>query len=183
MDSQVLEVDTPALRRGTRTSAGRGSTFFLDATQPLTQRGVSLDVDPLTYGAHVRGGPVPPGRVLLSLRVCGHTFARRRPRRGYASALRRRPPRGSTPRASSDKVGHLLLCSRLPSPPSPVATTATATTPHHTTVAAAGQERARAREPAAAMSAPKLGRNPSIRDRVEDTLHAHRNELVALLSK
>ncbi|ONL97874.1 sucrose synthase2 [Zea mays] len=33
------------------------------------------------------------------------------------------------------------------------------------------------------MSAPKLDRNPSIRDRVEDTLHAHRNELVALLSK
>lgn len=35
----------------------------------------------------------------------------------------------------------------------------------------------------AAMSAPKLDRTPSIRDRVEDTLHAHRNELVALLSK
>ncbi|PUZ41176.1 hypothetical protein GQ55_9G483200 [Panicum hallii var. hallii] len=33
------------------------------------------------------------------------------------------------------------------------------------------------------MSAPKLDRNLSIRDRVEDTLHAHRNELVALLSK
>nr|CAB3495999.1 unnamed protein product [Digitaria exilis]CAB3500876.1 unnamed protein product [Digitaria exilis] len=33
------------------------------------------------------------------------------------------------------------------------------------------------------MSAPKLDRTPSIRDRVEDTLHAHRNELVALLSK
>ncbi|KAJ1297207.1 hypothetical protein BS78_01G360100 [Paspalum vaginatum] len=32
-------------------------------------------------------------------------------------------------------------------------------------------------------AAPKLGRAPSIRDRVEDTLHAHRNELVALLSK
>uniref|UniRef100_A0A0D3FIA2 Sucrose synthase n=1 Tax=Oryza barthii TaxID=65489 RepID=A0A0D3FIA2_9ORYZ len=33
------------------------------------------------------------------------------------------------------------------------------------------------------MSGPKLDRTPSIRDRVEDTLHAHRNELVALLSK
>ncbi|KAM0837922.1 hypothetical protein ACQ4PT_061321 [Festuca glaucescens] len=33
------------------------------------------------------------------------------------------------------------------------------------------------------MAAPKLDRNPSIRERVEDTLHAHRNELVALLSK
>jgi sucrose synthase len=33
------------------------------------------------------------------------------------------------------------------------------------------------------MSSPKLDRIPSIRDRVEDTLHAHRNELVALLIK
>nr|WCB56989.1 SUS2 [Vitis amurensis] len=33
------------------------------------------------------------------------------------------------------------------------------------------------------MVTPKLGRSPSIRDRVEDTLSAHRNELVALLSR
>ncbi|VAI05837.1 unnamed protein product [Triticum turgidum subsp. durum] len=33
------------------------------------------------------------------------------------------------------------------------------------------------------MAASKLDRTPSIRERVEDTLHAHRNELVALLSK
>ncbi|KAL5218115.1 hypothetical protein ABZP36_018799 [Zizania latifolia] len=33
------------------------------------------------------------------------------------------------------------------------------------------------------MSGPRLGRTPSIRDHVEDTLHAHRNDLVALLSK
>uniref|UniRef100_R7W5K9 sucrose synthase n=1 Tax=Aegilops tauschii TaxID=37682 RepID=R7W5K9_AEGTA len=33
------------------------------------------------------------------------------------------------------------------------------------------------------MAASKLDRIPSIRERVEDTLHAHRNELVALLSK
>ena len=33
------------------------------------------------------------------------------------------------------------------------------------------------------MVIPKLGRSPSIRDRVEDTLSAHRNELVALLSR
>lgn len=33
------------------------------------------------------------------------------------------------------------------------------------------------------MVSPKLGRSPSIRDRVEDTLSAHRNELVALLSR
>nr|AEZ00746.1 SusA1 [Gossypium hirsutum] len=33
------------------------------------------------------------------------------------------------------------------------------------------------------MANPKLGRSPSMRDRVEDTLSAHRNELVALLSR
>lgn len=33
------------------------------------------------------------------------------------------------------------------------------------------------------MSGPKLGRVPSLRERVEDTLLAHRNELVALLSR
>ena len=33
------------------------------------------------------------------------------------------------------------------------------------------------------MAASKLDRTPIIRERVEDTLHAHRNELVALLSK
>ncbi|KAJ1402384.1 Sucrose synthase [Sesbania bispinosa] len=33
------------------------------------------------------------------------------------------------------------------------------------------------------MSQPKLGRLPSIRDRVENTLSAHRNELVSLLSR
>lgn len=33
------------------------------------------------------------------------------------------------------------------------------------------------------MSTPKLGRIPSMRERVEDTLSAHRNELVSLLSR
>ncbi|KAB2069991.1 hypothetical protein ERO13_A08G118000v2 [Gossypium hirsutum] len=33
------------------------------------------------------------------------------------------------------------------------------------------------------MANPNLGRSPSMRDRVEDTLSAHRNELVALLSR
>lgn len=32
-------------------------------------------------------------------------------------------------------------------------------------------------------SGPKLGRIPSMRERVEGTLSAHRNELVALLSR
>jgi len=35
----------------------------------------------------------------------------------------------------------------------------------------------------AAQPKPKLGRLPSIRDRVEDTLSAHRNELISLLSR
>ena len=33
------------------------------------------------------------------------------------------------------------------------------------------------------MANPKLGRMPSMRERVEDTLSAHRNDLVSLLSR
>jgi hypothetical protein len=120
-DSEVHEADMRPPRRGTRTSAGRGPTFFLDATQPLTQRGVSLDVVPLTRGA-------PSGRGLLSLdpRTCGSAGTRSR---GEALAGATRPRsaggRRAVPlRVRRIKLGiscsvHAFLPHRSPPPPPP----------------------------------------------------------------
>ena len=77
----------------------------------------SLDVDPLTQGAHVRGVLLGCGLHVArctDVWLCGHTFVRRCPRQCYLSALRMRPLRGSTPCARI-KLG--ISCSVLASLP------------------------------------------------------------------
>lgn len=107
---------------GARTSArlGSSSTFFLDAA---THGGVS---GPLT-----RGRPRRPVRS-TDVRVWGHTLASEgaRPRRGYASALRRPPHRAAPRRVRRIKLGistPLLRCQLSPPSPSPLPVTTVAT--------------------------------------------------------
>ncbi|TVU47109.1 hypothetical protein EJB05_06691 [Eragrostis curvula] len=89
----------------------------------------------------------------------------------HATRPRHDAPCGSTVSAIKLGISNSPVLASAPPPPPPLPP------PHFPR-----SHPPRATSPAA-MSAPKLDRTPSIRDRVEDTLHAHRNELVALLSK